>query len=258
MLLELARPTLDVGLVVHDRAAMIRFYATTLGLEPDDPLDVDGGELLRFLVGASTVKLFCLDAPPAADDLGWMGALGYRLLTVVVTDLDAVVARAEADGVSVERKTFGEGEAAIPLAFLSDPDGNRVELVGIAGIEPFVQIGLTVTDAAVSNRFYVDTLGCATSPATEFEGRVIHNVRFGATGLKYAEGSSRLPVRSGFFLQRAGIRYLTAHVVSLDDSLDRLRSSDVTIAMEPTELADGRVAFIADPDGNWIELLERN
>jgi catechol 2,3-dioxygenase-like lactoylglutathione lyase family enzyme len=257
MLLELARPTLDVGLVVHDRAAMIRFYAQTLGLEPDDPLDVDGGEVLRFLVGASTVKLFCLDAPPAADDLGWMGALGYRLLTVVVTDLDAVVARAEADGVSVERKTFGEGEAAIPLAFLADPDGNSVELVGIAGIEPFVQIGLTVADAAASNRFYVDTLGCATSPATEFEGRVIHNVRFGATGLKYAEGSSRLPVRSGFFLQHAGIRYLTAHVVSLDDSLDRLRSSDVTIAMEPTEIDAGRVAFIADPDGNWIELLER-
>lgn len=258
MLVELASPSLDVGLVVHDRAAMSRFYAETLGLEPDHSLAVAGGEVLRFRVGASTVKLFCLDTPPAGDGLGWMGALGYRLLTIVVADLDAVVARAEADGVSVERKTFGEGEAAIPLAFLADPDGNSVELVGIAGIEPFVQIGLTVADAAASNRFYVDTLGCATSPATEFEGRVIHNVRLGATGLKYAEGSSRLPVRSGFFLQRAGIRYLTAHVVSLDDALGRLRVADVTVSMEPTELADGRVAFITDPDGNWIELLERN
>ena len=257
MLLELARPSLDVGLVVHDPVAMTRFYGDTLGLEPEESLVVTGGEVLRFRVGASTVKLFCLDVPPAGDDLGWMGAFGYRLLTVVVADLDAVAARAEADGVPVERRTFGEGEAAIPLAFLSDPDGNSVELVGIAGIEPFVQVGLTVADAAASNRFYGDTLGCAASPVTEYDGTVIHNVRFGATGLKYAQGPSGLPDRSGFFLQRAGVRYLTAHVVSLADTLARLRTHDVTIAMEPTEIDAGRVAFIADPDDNWIELLER-
>ena len=258
MLLELARPSLDVGLVVHDRAAMRRFYGETLGLEPDDSLAVAGGDVLRFRVGASTVKLFCLDTPPAGDGLGWMGAFGYRMLTVVVADLDAVASGAEADGVAVERHMFGEGEAAIPLAFLSDPDGNRIELVGIAGIEPFVQVGLTVADAAASDRFYVDTLGCAPSPTTEYDGTVIHNVRFGETGLKYAQGPSGLPDRSGFFLQRAGIRYLTAHVVSLDDTLDRLRSHDVTVAMEPTEMDLGRVAFITDPDGNWIELLERH
>lgn len=41
-------------------------------------------------------------------------------------------------------------------------------------------------------------------------------------------------------------------------SVDELKAGGVTIAMEPYSLAGStsKIAFIKDPDGNWLELIE--
>ena len=41
-------------------------------------------------------------------------------------------------------------------------------------------------------------------------------------------------------------------------SVEELKSSGVTIAMEPFSLGGSstKIAFIKDPDGNWLELIE--
>ena len=47
-------------------------------------------------------------------------------------------------------------------------------------------------------------------------------------------------------------------VKDLRDTIERLRSNGTTIAMEPFKLSGGvhQIAFIKDPDGNWLELIE--
>jgi len=44
----------------------------------------------------------------------------------------------------------------------------------------------------------------------------------------------------------------------LKEAIERLRGQGVTIAMEPFTLKGGthQIAFIKDPDGNWLELVE--
>jgi len=44
----------------------------------------------------------------------------------------------------------------------------------------------------------------------------------------------------------------------LKATVERLRQQGTTIAMEPFTLKGGthQIAFIKDPDGNWLELIE--
>jgi lactoylglutathione lyase len=49
-------------------------------------------------------------------------------------------------------------------------------------------------------------------------------------------------------------------VADVKAAVDELKAKDVTIAMEPFSLAgsSSKIAFIKDPDGNWLELIERS
>jgi lactoylglutathione lyase len=44
----------------------------------------------------------------------------------------------------------------------------------------------------------------------------------------------------------------------IDARLEELRAHGVTIAMEPFSLhgSSSKIAFVKDPDGNWLELIE--
>ena len=46
---------------------------------------------------------------------------------------------------------------------------------------------------------------------------------------------------------------------NIDAKVAELRNHGVTIAMEPYSLqgSTSKIAFIKDPDGNWLELIER-
>ena len=47
-------------------------------------------------------------------------------------------------------------------------------------------------------------------------------------------------------------------VGEVESTIERLRTQGTIIAMEPFKLKGGsrRIAFIKDPDGNWLELIE--
>lgn len=48
-------------------------------------------------------------------------------------------------------------------------------------------------------------------------------------------------------------------VSDIQSAIDKLRSNGVTIAMEPYSLqgSTSKIGFIKDPDGNWLELIQR-
>ncbi len=47
-------------------------------------------------------------------------------------------------------------------------------------------------------------------------------------------------------------------VNDLGATIEKFRKDGVTIAMEPFKLSGGKrqIAFIKDPDGNWLEIIE--
>jgi len=53
--------------------------------------------------------------------------------------------------------------------------------------------------------------------------------------------------------------HIAFEVDDVKEAIEQLRRKGVTIAMEPFSLqgSSSKIAFIKDPDGNWLELIEK-
>lgn len=127
----LQKPAIDLGIITNNLEAMLSFYRDTLGLELEATIPMPGGgEMNRFKVGESIVKIIETDPKPKIEAApgGIRGATGYRYWTLHVNDLAAAVAAVSAAGhkVVVPEKTIREG---VTIAIVADPDGNWVELL---------------------------------------------------------------------------------------------------------------------------------
>lgn len=128
-------------------------------------------------------------------------------------------------------------------------------------------VGLSVADLSRSERFYGDLLGF-----NAVEDRFVL-ARFGLRGVVLTNAAgARIEL---FEKQGAAPRAAVAHPADgaalhgwfqaafrahdVDKEFSRLISAGATAVMPPFTAPDGqsRVAFIADPDGNLIELVER-
>jgi lactoylglutathione lyase len=54
--------------------------------------------------------------------------------------------------------------------------------------------------------------------------------------------------------------HIAFSVVDMDEAMDRFRQHDVEIALEPYSLSGSttKIAFIKDPNGIWLEIIERS
>jgi catechol 2,3-dioxygenase-like lactoylglutathione lyase family enzyme len=131
MTIDLSKDSIDLGIVVRDGEAALRFYRDTLGLEhiADTPSG-NNGTMHRLMCGTSLIKVIEYPAPPeAANPIGGIpAASGYRYWTISVTDLDATTERCRAAGytVAVEPREIRPG---VRISMIEDPDGNWVELL---------------------------------------------------------------------------------------------------------------------------------
>ena len=150
---EFPRTTIDLGCVVSDLDASVRFYVDGVGFREVKGFDVsadiasDAGLTdskplaIRVVVlgdGESATKLKLMQvagtAPRKGDTEFIHSHTGFRYLTIFVADTDAALARLEKLGV----KPLAKGPVALPeslapdmhLTCVRDPDGNIVELVG--------------------------------------------------------------------------------------------------------------------------------
>lgn len=128
---ELGKDSVDLGIVVRDGEAALRFYRDTLGLEhvADTPMG-GNGTMHRLMCGTSLIKVIEYEeAPAAANPVGGIpAASGYRYWTITVTNLDEMAAACEAAGyrVPVAPREIRPG---VRIAMVEDPDGNWVELL---------------------------------------------------------------------------------------------------------------------------------
>lgn len=131
MTLDVKKSAIDIGIVTNNIEAMMTFYKDTLELEYETTIPMPGGgQMNRFKVGDSVIKVIDADPKPELDAApgGIRGSTGYRYWTITVGNLAECVDRASAAGskIIVAAKEVRPG---ITIAIIADPDGNWVELL---------------------------------------------------------------------------------------------------------------------------------
>jgi catechol 2,3-dioxygenase-like lactoylglutathione lyase family enzyme len=127
-MMQPGKDSIDLGIIVGDIQASLHFYQTLLGLSKIEERQASTGIMHRLRFGSSDVKLIDPTNRPKAGAIGIDKQLGFRYLTFVVTNLDAVCQHLEAEGVEFTRaKTVMAPGTTI--AMVKDPDGNIVEFV---------------------------------------------------------------------------------------------------------------------------------
>ena len=121
-----------------------------------------------------------------------------------------------------------------------------------------IDLGICVSDIDASLAFYRDLLGLPfqrTMPAPG--GSTIHFLQCGDTNIKLWEvAKPPAPAFQGGFHEMAGFRYLTITVGNIEEVVADAEKAGVRFIVPLTELMPGiRIAILADPDGNPIELL---
>jgi len=149
---EFTKPTIDIGCVVSDIDASVKFYteaigfkvtggfiasaelATDAGLTDNKPLDIKVLTLGEG-EGATSLKLMQVQGRKQKASNDYIDTtLGFSYLTVLVKSTDTAMARLKKAGV----KPIAKGPVTLPaaldssmaLTIVRDPDGNFIELVG--------------------------------------------------------------------------------------------------------------------------------
>ncbi|MDF1752002.1 MAG: VOC family protein [Verrucomicrobiales bacterium] len=143
------KPTIDIGVVVTDLEASLKFYKEVIGFTEAGSFtaspevangaglsDVTEGIVIKKLKlgdgeGATTLKLMQFGEPKKSDQTYINSTAGISYLTVFVKDTKAALARAAKHDVKPLAKgpvDLGGGKAF--LTVIKDPDGNFIEFVG--------------------------------------------------------------------------------------------------------------------------------
>ena len=131
MVAILNKDILEIGIVVSDAERSLTFYRDVLGLPYLGDLTFPGAHMWRFGAGTSVIKLLEHDpAPKTANPRGDDPAVGFRYMSLYVSNIDEVIADCTAFGCAVPIPVTAFGDA-VKFAFVEDPDGNRIELLDL-------------------------------------------------------------------------------------------------------------------------------
>jgi lactoylglutathione lyase len=216
----LAKEALDVGLFTNDLEAHMAFWGEQLRLPYEGRLKLGGGiHQHRYICGESVIKVNASRNP--LPGVRRPGLLGLRLLTP------------QADS----------------FATLLDPDGTKVDVVPCrSGDAIRMGLSLAVCNVAPIAGFLQGVLGAVRAGATTF--------RIGSTSIELQQ-TSQPPFWEP--LEARGLRYLTVQVRDIDGSHRGALAGGALELRPPVTMGErARISFIADPEGNWIELSQRN
>jgi catechol 2,3-dioxygenase-like lactoylglutathione lyase family enzyme len=224
------------------------FYGGVLALAVLPPTAPGGGQMIRYPVGASEVKLFPTDA--AVPNTAPVGDVrGVRLLTFFYADEAALVKRFADRGLTTPRfqpSTAHRGSAR--AALVQDPAGHWVELVIMPGASPDAlarfEIGLAVADLARSRDFYRDLMGLEVLEP-------LQNPLLGATMHGFGHGSVTLRLwaaRAGAVTdeQTGGMQYIVWNVAGVNDVATSRGAKIDRPLSAPGQM---RTVWLFDPDG---------
>jgi catechol 2,3-dioxygenase-like lactoylglutathione lyase family enzyme len=132
MTVQLAKSAIDLGIVISDSERSLAFYRDLLGFEhvADTPMPIAGGGTMhRLNCGDTLLKLVKLTTTPdQRGDGGIAGATGMRYFTMIVTNLEEIMAACAEAGTTVAVPVT-EVRPGVTIGMVEDPDGNWVEFV---------------------------------------------------------------------------------------------------------------------------------
>lgn len=123
-----------------------------------------------------------------------------------------------------------------------------------------VEIGVVTTNLDEMVDFYENFLGLAHQGDLDFPGGTMKRYAIGSNVLKLVtlDEPPAAPAVPGGGPAQAGIRYLTLVVTNVSETARQVEDAGHTVAQPLAEFAPvpgmGWM-FVADPDGNWVELV---
>ncbi|KUI44644.1 extradiol dioxygenase [Mycobacterium sp. GA-1199] len=135
-----------------------------------------------------------------------------------------------------------------------------VVLVKLDLLSPGVEVGLVTTNRDEMVAFYEGFLELEPQGEIEFPGGSQRRYALGGSVVKLVtyETPPPQPVAAGGGRAQAGIRYFTVGVKNLRGIAEEFAASGYDVVEPLTEFAPvpgmGWM-FVADPDGNWIEMF---
>ena len=123
-----------------------------------------------------------------------------------------------------------------------------------------VEVGVVTTDLDAMVGFYEDFLGLPLQGELQFAGGFMKRYAVGKNVIKLVtyDEPPAAPAAPGGGRAQAGIRYLTLVVSSLSRTAQQITDAGYRIVEPVTEFTavpGMGWLFVADPDGNWVELV---
>ena len=127
-MIDAAKDSLDIGILVSNINASLNFYQNILGLKFIEKIPASPGTMHRLRFGNSDFKLIDPSPMPPKGPIGLGAQLGIRYVTFPVKNLSRICAELEKKGIEfvVKEKEIRPG---VRIAMVKDPDGNVVEFV---------------------------------------------------------------------------------------------------------------------------------
>jgi catechol 2,3-dioxygenase-like lactoylglutathione lyase family enzyme len=230
--MDLENPCLDFGIFTNNPEAMHDFYSGQLGLNFQGTTPMGPKfKLSRYQLNGSVLKLW-----HAADPLPARAAAGYKSLTI-------------ADPKSSAPRT------------MSDPDGNQLVFVapGHNQVDQ-IEFQVGVSDVALFERFYGDVLGAERIGSGRYRlGRTILSLSADAGARQVKTEPLTNPLDAVVAMSGIGFRYLTIQVRDGAAEYPRVIGKGVNPGVALITGAGPLPALfmVRDPDGNWVEILQR-
>ena len=128
-------------------------------------------------------------------------------------------------------------------------------------LAPSIEVGLVTTNRDAMVDFYQEYLGLTHQADLDFPGGSMKRYAVGANVVlklvSYDQPPAAPPVPGGGRAQ-GGIRYITLVVADVRDAARQAADAGHPIVEEPTAfpaVPGMGWCFVADPDGNWVELV---
>lgn len=127
-MMEPAKESLDLGILVSDINASLKFYQDNLGLKFIEKIPVWFGTMYRLRFGSSDFKLIDPKNKPLKGLVGLDAQFGFRYVTFVIRNISKVCEELKKMDIEFEvpEKELRPG---VRIAMVRDPDGNIVEFV---------------------------------------------------------------------------------------------------------------------------------
>ena len=127
-MLKPAKESLDLGVLVSNIEASLRFYKDLVGLEFIGETPIWFGKIHRLRFGSSDFKLVEPKATPPKGIIGLEKQLGFRYVTFVINNLSYLCSELKSKGVKfvIEETEIRPG---VHIAMVKDPDDNIVEFL---------------------------------------------------------------------------------------------------------------------------------